>query len=110
MRDAAATLLHKKALRLGLDVDCIFFWCGQNGQIRDHNKYQKFMTDPEYLEEQYRIAEPWLNIISNPNPDAVVDAEKRLRERYEERIRKLEDVVNQFLGEGYKLASDDVQP
>jgi hypothetical protein len=96
MRDAATTLLHKKALKHGLDLNCVKFWCGQNGQL-DKNDYDKFYRDSDYTAEQYMIAEPFLNIISNPNPEAILEAEKRTAKQYQaqnkelsERIAKLE--------------------
>lgn len=92
MRDVAATTLHLKAARHGLDMDCVKYWCGQNGQL-DPNKYDKFMKDVAYTAEQYKIAEVYLNVVSNPNPDAVRDAEKRSDRKNEalmERISKLE--------------------
>jgi len=94
MRDAATTILHKKAARHGLDMDCVKFWCGQNGQL-DPNRYDKFMEDPEYTAEQYKIAEPWLNILSNQNPEAVLDAEKRTAKQYQTQNRELGERVNQ---------------
>jgi len=64
LRDEAETLLHTKALKQGLDLDCVKFWMGQVGQL-DRTKYDKFMRDIDYVRQQYLIAEPWLTIISN---------------------------------------------
>jgi hypothetical protein len=47
MRDVATTRLYKRAARFGLDMDCVKYWCGQNGQL-DPNKYDKFMEDPDH--------------------------------------------------------------
>jgi hypothetical protein len=88
MRDVATTLLHLKAARHGLDMDCVRFWCGQNGQL-DANKYDKFMEDAGYTAEQFSIAEPYLNILSNPNPDAVLEAERRTAKQFEAENKEL---------------------
>jgi len=64
-RDVATTELHVKAKSRGMDMDCVKFWCGQVGQL-DPLKYDKFFKEQEYVEKQYVIAEPFLNIISNP--------------------------------------------
>ena len=94
MRDEAKTLLHVKALRKGLDMDCVKLWMGDIGDI-DRNKYDKFMRERDYVREQYLIAEPWLNIISNPNPDlAAVENEKT--KNMQQRIEALEQIVKRF--------------
>lgn len=66
MRDEATTLLHTQAKNQGFDMDCAKFWCGQVGEI-DPLKYDKFYRDVEYVRQQYLLAEPYLNIVSNPN-------------------------------------------
>lgn len=65
MRDEAITLLHTHAKNQGFDMDCVRLWSGQVGQI-DPLKYDKFYRDEEYVKQQYLLAEPYLNIISNP--------------------------------------------
>jgi hypothetical protein len=73
-RDAATTRLHIQAKNQGFDMDCVKLWCGQVGEI-DPLKYDKFYRDEEYVRQQYSIAEPYLNIISNPVgavPDALL--------------------------------------
>jgi hypothetical protein len=95
MRDAATTLLHKKALRRGLDLNCVKFWCGQNGQL-DKNDYDKFYRDSDYTAEQYMIAEPFLNIISNPNPEAILEAEKRTAKQYQTENQQLREQMAQI--------------
>lgn len=69
MRDEATTLLHTTIKGKGFDMDCAKFWCGQVGEI-DRLKYDKFYRerDSGYVREQYLMAEPYLNIISNPQP------------------------------------------
>jgi hypothetical protein len=65
MRDEETTLLHTHAKNQGFDMDCVKFWCGQVGEI-DPLKYDKFYRDKDYVRQQYLIAEPYLNIVSNP--------------------------------------------
>lgn len=63
MRNVATTYLHVNAKGDGLDMDCIRLWCGQVGQI-DPLKYDKFYKDIQYVTDQYKIAEQYLNIIT----------------------------------------------
>lgn len=65
MRDAATTFLHVNAKSAGLDMDCVKFWCGQVGEL-DPLKYDRFYQDTNYVRKQYLIAEPCLNILSQP--------------------------------------------
>jgi hypothetical protein len=65
MRDEATTRLHTNAKSQGFDMDCVSLWCGQVGEI-DPLKYDKFYRDRDYVREQYLIAEPFLDIVSNP--------------------------------------------
>jgi hypothetical protein len=66
MRDEATTRLHTHAKNFGFDMDCVKLWCGQVGEV-DPLKYDKFYRETEYVRQQYLIAEPYLNIISNPS-------------------------------------------
>jgi hypothetical protein len=63
MRDAARTLLHVTARAKGFDLDCAEFFMGHTSKL-DPLKYDKFYSDRDYMIQQYRIAEPYLNIIS----------------------------------------------
>lgn len=65
MRDEATTRLHTHAKNKGFDMDCVKLWCGQVGEI-DPLKYDKFYRDEGYVRQQYLLAEPYLNILSNP--------------------------------------------
>lgn len=40
------------------------------GHIIDRNEYNKVFNDPDYAREQYMIAEPWLNILSE-RPESI---------------------------------------
>jgi len=60
-RDTARTLLHVEGLKDGLDLECIEFFMGH---VTDPNEYDQFYTNRKYVLEQYRIAEPYLNIMS----------------------------------------------
>jgi hypothetical protein len=64
-RDVATTELHTHAQAIGLDMDYVRFWCGQIGQLR-HSPIltNKLFKNREYMEKQYAVAEPYLNIIS----------------------------------------------
>jgi len=63
MRDVARSLLHTHGKADGLDQDCVELWLGHE---IDPLHYNKFYLDREYVEQQYRLAEKFLNIISNP--------------------------------------------
>jgi hypothetical protein len=65
MRDVATTLMHTHAKNQGFDMDCAKLWCGQVGEI-DPLKYDKFYRDTDYVRQQFLLAEPYLNIVSNP--------------------------------------------
>jgi len=78
----------------------------------DPNKYLQFMKAPDYVLEQYRVAESRLNLVSNPDPSMVnrnemedlrrevarLQAEKteaeaitaRLEQKYDELIKRIE--------------------
>lgn len=82
MRDEATTLLHTSAKNQGFDMDCAKLFCGQVGEI-DPLKYDKFYRDCEYVRAQYLIAEPILNIVSNPAgmaPEKVLQNPEFVRE------------------------------
>jgi len=59
------------------------------------HKYDKFMHDIDYVREQYLIAEPWLNIISNPNPDIATLENERIN-AMQLRIEALEQTLKRF--------------
>jgi len=77
-RDCAKTYLHTAAKRQGLDMDAVDFWMGHKN--KDPNAYDKFMDDEAYVLEQYRIAEPHLNILSQPATLALQEQTRRLEE------------------------------
>jgi hypothetical protein len=53
------------------------------------------MRDIDYVRQQYLIAEPWLNIITNPTPDiAAIENEKM--KSMQQRIEVLERIVKRF--------------
>jgi hypothetical protein len=60
-RDVARTLLHLEGKKEGLDLEAVEHWMGHDV---DPNHYDKFHMDTQYLLEQYRIAEKYLNIVS----------------------------------------------
>lgn len=94
LRDTATSLLHVAAKGKGFDMDCVKLWCGQVGQV-DPLKYDKFYKDANYVRAQYEIAEPYLNIISNP---AALQPEKlnEMAKENEELRDRLERLEGQF--------------
>jgi len=65
-RDTTITYLHTNALHHGFDLAVADFIAGHSNKV-DPSNYDKFMKQRWYVEEQYRIAEPYLNIESNPD-------------------------------------------
>jgi len=62
------------------------------GHMIDSNDYNKLFQRPEWVEEQWKLAQPYLNILSeNPRDVKVTDinaiVEKRLQERLKESAR-----------------------
>ena len=51
--------------------------------------------DIDFVRQQYLIAEPWLNIISNPNPDIAAIENEKMR-TMQQRIEALEQTVKRF--------------
>jgi hypothetical protein len=74
-RDVATTELHTHAKSEGLDMDCVMFWSGLVGQLDfnlSHLRRDRLYKNPDYMETQYAIAEPHLNIISGTPADKKV--------------------------------------
>jgi hypothetical protein len=95
MRDAAASLVHTKAKRKGFDMDCAHFFMGHTSQL-DPNKYDKFFRDKEYAIEQYRIAEPYLNILSGKQElEGKID--QNLMNRFIQEIGQSPEIRNMML-------------
>lgn len=64
-RNVAMSELYTHARNRGLDMDCVKYWCGLMWRIDPgHSDYDKFYRNSEYMERQYAIAEPYLNIIT----------------------------------------------
>jgi hypothetical protein len=82
-RDQTITYIHMNAKREGFDMAVADFIAGHSNLL-DPSSYDKFMKDKEYVEKQYRIAEPHLNIESNP--------EGVIRSKVEELDAKLADI------------------
>jgi hypothetical protein len=94
MRDVARSLLHIRAKADGFDADCAELWMGHTSRL-DPLKYDKFYLDREYVLSQYRIAEKYLNIISNP-PHAPTEEMKKRDDEIEtlkEKMGKLEETM-----------------
>jgi adenine-specific DNA methylase len=79
-------------------MDCVKFWCGQVGQI-DRLKYDKFYKEQSYVREQYQVAAPYLNILSNwqpPEVKAVAKENEQLRSDLNKVTQDLAELSNQF--------------
>ncbi|MEE9459423.1 MAG: hypothetical protein V3V84_06665 [Candidatus Bathyarchaeia archaeon] len=95
-RDAARTLLHK-AKHEGLDLDCAEFWMGHT---IDPNDYDQFYRDKEYLQEQYKIAEKHLNIISGFTTSSGQDTKELAQQiiKNPEAFKVLQDAMVEIVG------------
>jgi hypothetical protein len=97
-RDAASSLIHRAKLQ-GFDLDVAEFMKGHVSKI-DPNKYDKFYLDVDWVMEQYRIIEPYLNIItgkldtaqSNLEDKKRIDAQQQQIEQLQFAVRMLQDV------------------
>jgi hypothetical protein len=63
IRDVARSV-SRKATSSGFDVTCAEFWMGHTIDPLGYDKLQKL--EPEWSAKQYRLLEPYFNIISNP--------------------------------------------
>jgi hypothetical protein len=63
IRDVARSV-SRKATSSGFDVICAEFWMGHTIDPLGYDKLQKL--EPEWSAEEYRLVEPYLNIVSNP--------------------------------------------
>ena len=87
-RDTAISYLHTKAASKGLDMDCVHFFAGHFGHL-DKNQYDKFYNDKAFTLEMYKVAEPHLNLVSNPNGVTVSKLEEQ-----EQKVAELERILN----------------
>lgn len=85
MRDVARSLLHTKAKHDGLDELAVEFWMGHEV---DPLHYNKFYLDRDYMLSQYKIAEPYLDIISHQPEELKTVAQENVELR--ERLTRLE--------------------
>jgi len=79
-RDVARSYLQA-AKSNGLDETCVEFWMGHSIDPLNYNKFAEL--NPAYVEQNYRIAEKHLNILSTP-------LESEQIQQQEERIQALE--------------------
>jgi hypothetical protein len=63
IRDVARSV-SRKATSSGFDIICAEFWMGHTIDPLGYDKLQKL--EPEWSAEEYHLAEPYFNIISNP--------------------------------------------
>lgn len=85
-RDIAISILNTVP---GLASKCVEFWAGHEIDPLGYNQF--YSIKPDYVLEQYRLAEPHLNIISNPQASSA-DLKKRDQELAEMRSQ-LKDVT-----------------
>jgi len=63
------------------------------GHVVDPNKYNKIMQRPKWAEEQYRLAEPFLNILSeDPRTIETKDINKIVEARLQEKTVEIRDL------------------
>ena len=66
------------------------------GHVVDPNKYNKIMQRPKWAEEQYRLAEPFLNILSeDPRTIETKDINKIVDARVQEKVVEIEHLKEQ---------------
>jgi len=66
------------------------------GHVVDANKYNKIMQRPKWAEEQYRLAEPFLNILSeDPRKIETKDINKIVEARIQEKVVEIERLRRQ---------------
>jgi hypothetical protein len=86
-RDLAISLLNTVS---GLNPLCIEFWAGHDIDKLGYNQF--YSIKPDYVHEQYELAEPFLNLISNWQPDSA----KNMTEENEELRQRLTKLEGQF--------------
>lgn len=91
LRDLARSILEK-ARKDGFNPLSAEYWMGHIVDPLFYNKIWKL--DPEYNLNQYRIAEKYLNILSQPSGEVKPEALQEL----EHRIRQLEQLVDMLEG------------
>jgi hypothetical protein len=87
-RDAAMTYLYVHAKPRGLEMDSVKFWSGRVGEIDPH-RYLKFYQDAAFVEKQYMIAEPCLNIVSGTSAEREMEKMNRENEELRQQIGTL---------------------
>lgn len=76
LRDVFKTEFHRAKVYVNVDSDVAEFFMGH---AIDPNRYDKIMRDRSFVEEQYRRALPFLNVLSeNPRVVARADVEVEL--------------------------------
>lgn len=96
-RDLAISLLNTVG---GLNPKCIEFWAGHDIDPLGYNQF--YSTQPDYVIQQYELAEPPLNIVSGAHT-AEAQQMKTLRDEIEDiriAVRMLEDASH------YKVIGD----
>ena len=96
-RDVSRTLLHLQGKGEGLDMECVEFWLGHT---TDPNHYDKFYLDKNYVREQYRLAEKYLNIISGIQSTPSQDTKQLVEQiiKNPEAFKTLRDAMVDIVG------------
>ena len=94
MRDIARSHLHLKAKAENFDLDCAEFFMGHTSRL-DPMKYDRFYDSEEYMLSQYRIAEKYLNVVSNPPAAALEEQAEKLHDQAK-RMAELEAKVQEL--------------
>jgi hypothetical protein len=83
-RDLAISLLNTVS---GVNPQVVNFWAGHGVDRLGYNQF--WTVNPSYVEEQYRLAEQYLNLTSNWQPESIKSVAKE-NEELRERLTKLE--------------------
>jgi hypothetical protein len=91
-RDLARSVLEK-AKGEGFNTNSAEFWMGHNVDSLFYNKIWKL--DPEYNLKQFKIAEKYLSILSNPPISEEIRKQEDRMKEMQERLAKLEAVYTE---------------
>jgi hypothetical protein len=128
LRDVARSYLHIKGKADGLDSQALEFYMGHMQKL-DQLGYDRFYENENYMTEQYKLAERYLNVISTP-PRPENGKIEALREEMDtklevmkgailaeakgnpesESLRRLTKIANAILrGEGTGISKGDIK-
>ena len=80
------------------------------GHVIDFNNYNKVMQREEWAKQQYKLAEPYLNILSeDPRTIKTRDINKVVEERVKERTKTLQDEIQELRKARERNGIDDLK-